>query len=103
MQIAFRSGAIGPARRVWVLAIPVVLMGLGAIGRLIARAALAKPELEIVAALDLDPSRVGRKLADVVDAPAPDVVITPDANVALGRGKGGVLLHATGSRLDRVE
>ena len=85
------------------MAIQVVLMGLGAIGRLIARAALAKPELEIVAALDLDPSRVGRKLGDVVDAPAPDVVITPDASVALGRGKGGILLHATGSRLDRVE
>src|SRR3954467_13391671 len=78
-------------------------MGLGAIGRLIARAALAKPELEIVAALDLDPSRLGRKLGDVVDAPAPDIVITADANVALGRGKGGILLHATGSRLDRVE
>ena len=42
------------------MAIQVVLMGLGAIGRLIARAALAKPEVEIVAALDLDPSRVGR-------------------------------------------
>src|SRR5437764_8747737 len=85
------------------VAIQVVLMGLGAIGRLIARAALAKPELEIVAALHLDPSRVGRKLGDVIDAPAPDVVITPDANVALGRGKGGILLHATGSRLDGVE
>src|SRR3954470_11822925 len=78
-------------------------MGLGAIRRLIARAALAKPELEIVAALDLDPARVGKKLGDVIDAPAPDIVITSDANLALGRGKGGVLFHSTGSRLDRVE
>src|SRR5467141_539305 len=78
-------------------------MGLGAIGRLIARAVLAKTELEIVAALDLDPARVGRKLGDVVDAPAPDIVITSDAGAALSRAKGGVLLHATGSRLDRVE
>src|SRR3954467_12413058 len=78
-------------------------MGLGAIGRLIARAALAKPELEIVAALDLDPARVGKKLGDVIDAPAPDIVITSDANLALARGKGGVLFHSTGSRLDRVE
>src|SRR4051812_25144438 len=78
-------------------------MGLGAIGRLIARAALAKTELEIVAALDLDPNRVGKKLGDVIDAPAPDVIITADANVALARGKGGILFHATGSRLDRVE
>src|SRR3954447_5742344 len=78
-------------------------MGLGAIGRLIARAALAKPELEIVAALDLDQARVGKKLGDVIDAPAPDIVITSDANLALARGKGGVLFHSTGSRLDRVE
>jgi hypothetical protein len=85
------------------VAIQVVLMGLGAIGRLIARAALAKPELEIVAALDLDQARVGKKLGDIVDAPAPDIVITSDANLALGRGKGGILFHATGSRLDRVE
>jgi 4-hydroxy-tetrahydrodipicolinate reductase len=85
------------------LAIQVVLMGLGAIGRLIARAALSKAELEIVAAVDLDESRVGRKLSDVVDAPAPDVVIGSDAAAALGKAKGGVLLHATGSRLDGVE
>src|SRR3954465_10260984 len=97
------SGETGKVKREAFVAIQVVLMGLGAIGRLIARAALAKPELEIVAALDLDPARVGKKLGDVIDAPAPDVVITSDANVALGRGKGGILFHATGSRLDRVE
>jgi len=85
------------------LAIPVVLMGLGAIGRGIARAALAKPELEIVAAIDLDASRVGKKLGDVVDAPAPDVTVTDDGSAALKRHPGAVLLHATGSRLDQVE
>jgi hypothetical protein len=85
------------------LAIPVVLMGLGAIGRGIARAALAKPELEIVAAIDLDASRVGRKLGEVVDAPAPDVTVTDDGSAALRRHSGAVLLHATGSRLDQVE
>ena len=85
------------------MAIPVVLMGLGAIGRGIARAALAKGELEIVAAIDLDPSRVGKKLSDVLDCPAPDVVIGDDAAAALKKGAGGVLLHATGSHLDQVE
>jgi len=85
------------------VAIPVVLMGLGAIGRGIARAALQKHELEIVAAIDLDRSRVGKKLSDVLDCPAPDVVIGDDANGALKKHTGGVLLHATGSRLDLVE
>jgi len=85
------------------LATQVVLMGLGAIGRLIARAVLTKPDLEIVAAVDLDRQRVGRKLSDVLDAPAPDVTITPDAAAALRKAPHAVLLHATGSRLDRVE
>jgi 2,4-diaminopentanoate dehydrogenase len=85
------------------LAIPVVLMGLGAIGRAIARAALAKPELEIVAALDLDPSRIGKKLSAVLDAPAPDIVVTGDAAAVLKKLQGGVMLHATSSRLDQVE
>jgi 4-hydroxy-tetrahydrodipicolinate reductase len=83
--------------------IKVALMGLGAIGRGIARCALQKTELEIVAAIDLDPERVGRKLSDVVDAPAPDVTIGSDATAEMKKAQGGVLLHATGSRLERVE
>lgn len=85
------------------MAIPVVLMGLGAIGRGIARAALQKGELEVVAAIDLDPSRIGKKLGDLLDCPAPDIIISSDASSALKKGQGGVLLHATGSRLDQVE
>ena len=83
--------------------IKVALMGLGAIGRGIARCALQKPELEIVAAIDLEPSRVGKKLSDVVDAPAPEVIIGSDATTEMKKAQGGVLLHATGSRLDDVE
>ena len=85
------------------MAIKVALMGLGAIGRGIARCALQKHDLEIVAAIDLDPSRVGRKLSDVLDAPAPDVIVGKDAVAELRKAAGGVLLHATGSRLDAVE
>jgi len=83
--------------------IKVAIMGLGAIGRGIARCALQKGELEIVAAVDLDPSRVGKKRADVIDAPAPDVIIGSDAAGEMKKATGGVLLHATGSRLDEVE
>ena len=83
--------------------IKVALMGLGAIGRGVARCALQKSELEIVAAVDLDPSRVGRKLSDVIDAPAPDVIIGSDSTAEMRKAQGGVLLHATGSRLDQVE
>ncbi len=85
------------------LAIPVVLMGLGSIGRSIARAALAKPELEIVAAVDLDPSRTGKTLAEVLGVAAPDLIVGGDASAALKKAPGGVLLHATYSRLAQVE
>ena len=85
------------------MAIPVVLMGLGAIGRAVARAALTKPELEIVAAVDLTPERIGKKLADVLGVPAPDLIVGSDAAAALKLAAGGVMLHATSSRLDEVE
>ena len=85
------------------MAIPVILMGLGTIGRAIARAALAKPELQIVAALDLDPSRIGLRLSELLEAPAPDLLVTRDAPAALKKAAGGVMLHATQSRLEQVE
>lgn len=83
--------------------IKVALMGLGAIGRGIARCALQKADLEIVSAIDLDPARVGRKLSEVLDSPSPDVVVGSDTAGELKKAQGGVLLHATGSRLDHVE
>ncbi len=82
--------------------IPVVLMGLGDIGQAIARAALARPELRIVAAVDPHPSLAGRKLADVLGVPAPDVAIAEELADALGAGRGGVLLQATQSRFEEV-
>src|SRR5256714_6583952 len=85
------------------LAIKVALMGLGAIGRGIAGCALQKHDREIVAAMDRDPHGVGRKLSDVVDAPTPEVIIGSDAGAEMRKAQGGILLHATGSRLDRIE
>ena len=80
--------------------IPVVLMGLGHMGRGIARAALDRPDLEVVAAVD--PAHAGRHLDEVLGSPAPHlpIVAAPDAAFAVARG--GVVLHATGSRLKTV-
>ena len=85
------------------MAIPVVLVGLGAIGRAIARAALTKPELEVVAAVDLSPERVGKKLSEILEMPAPDLIVGTDSSAAFRKAPGGVVLHATSSRLDEVE
>src|SRR5512138_2588219 len=82
--------------------IPVVLMGLGEIGQAIARVALARPELQVVAAVDGDPTLAGRKLADVVRAPAPDLAVVGSLSDVARAARGGVLLLATQSRLEAV-
>ncbi len=82
--------------------IPVVLVGLGEIGQAIARAALARPDLQVVAAVDPDPAKVGRSLAEVIGAPAPDLLVAPDPGAAFASAPGGVVLLATGSRFAEV-
>lgn len=82
--------------------IPVVLMGLGEIGQAIARAALTRPDLQIVAAVDADPAKAGRTLAELIGAAAPDVKVTAELAAALAKARGGIVLHATGSRFEEV-
>lgn len=82
--------------------IPVVLAGLGEIGQAIARAALVRPELRIVAAVDPAPSRAGRTLAEVLGEPAPEATIARRLADVTGVARGGVVLAATGSRLAEV-
>jgi 4-hydroxy-tetrahydrodipicolinate reductase len=82
--------------------IPVVIMGLGEIGQMIARAALSISDLEIVGAIDLNPERVGRSLGDLLHAVTPEVTIVNTTEEAFRAAKGGVLLHSTGSRLEAV-
>lgn len=81
--------------------IPVVLMGLGEIGQAIARAVLARAaELELVGAVD--PEHAGRPLAELVPGAPPQLLIADDARESLARARGGVMLHATGSRFEEV-
>ena len=82
--------------------IPVGVMGLGLIGRRIAQAALASPGLCLVAAVDASPSLAGRSLLEFVPGAPRTLKIDADLGAALGRLKGGVLLHATGSRFPAV-
>lgn len=82
--------------------IPVIVMGLGEIGRAIALAALSRPALRLVGAVDPSPRLAGRPLSDVLGAPAPPLTVAADGAQALRAAKGGVVLHATGSHFDRV-
>ncbi len=82
--------------------VPVVVMGLGFIGQEIARAAMSSPEVELIGAVDTQPALVGRPLGDVLGGPAPRVKVAESLEKAVGKRKGVVLLHATGSRLPQV-
>jgi len=81
--------------------IPVVLLGLGEIGQLVARAALARPaDIEVVGAID--PEYAGRPLAELVPGAPPELLVSDDPADAFARARGGVALLATGSRLEAV-
>ncbi|HYV44815.1 MAG TPA: dihydrodipicolinate reductase [Myxococcaceae bacterium] len=82
--------------------VPVVVMGLGFIGQEIARAAHASPELRLVGAVDSSPSLAGKKLGDLLGNPQISLKVAPRLAEAVGKTKGAVLLHATGSRLPQV-
>lgn len=82
--------------------IPVVVMGLGEVGRSIARAALAKPELRLVGAIDPSPRLAGRPLAELLGVPAPPLTVAAEPGPPLRAARGGVVLHATSSHFDAV-
>lgn len=81
-------------------AIPVVLVGLGHMGRAIARAALFSPQLQVAGAVD--PAYAGKRLDEVLGAPAPALTIAAVARPVLEAAGRGVVLHATASRLKEV-
>lgn len=83
--------------------LPVIVQGLGPIGLLISEAALADPFLEVVGAVEIRPELTGRPLSDLVEG-APQIPVRPTlAEARAGsRADAGILIHCTGSHLDRV-
>ena len=83
--------------------LPVIIQGLGPIGRRIVEAALNDTFLEVVGAVEIDPEMVGKPLSDVVDG-APDITIRQSVAAARvdSRSDGGILIHCTGSYLEQV-
>lgn len=82
--------------------IPVVVMGLGEIGRAIAKGALARPEVQLVGAVDPHPELAGKPLAEVLGVAAPGLSVAADPAGLLRAARGGVVLHAAGSRFLEV-
>jgi len=76
----------------------VAQYGIGPIGAEIARLLLTKPWLKLVAAVDIDPKKIGKDLGEVIGlGRAAGVKVTADL-----QGKPEVVCHSTGSRLREV-
>ncbi len=82
--------------------IPIILLGLGPIGRAIGQAVAAEGRLEVVGAVDIDPVIVGKPLHHVCDADLPPLPVVSDL-AATQAPPGAVVLQATGSRLETVQ
>ncbi len=78
--------------------ITVAQYGIGPIGAEIARVLLMKPWVKVVAAVDVDPSKIGKDLGDVIGLGRQvGIKVTPTLDV-----KADVVCHSTGSRLRDV-
>ena len=78
--------------------VSVAQYGIGPIGAEITRLLLTKPWVKLVAAVDIDPNKIGRDVGEVIGLGREvGVKVTPDV-----QGKPEVICHSTGSRLREV-
>jgi hypothetical protein len=83
--------------------INVMFYGLGPIGAAVARQVASRKGFKIVGAIDIDPTKIGRDLGDVIALGKPmKVRITNDAAGALKREKPHVVVLCTSSSLKKV-
>ncbi|MEN2974403.1 MAG: dihydrodipicolinate reductase [Candidatus Caldarchaeales archaeon] len=83
--------------------IKFAVYGLGPIGSLIVKHGLERKGLELVAALDIDPSKIDRDVGEVVGLGRKiGILVERDAGRILKETQPDVVLHATGSYLDKV-
>ena len=80
----------------------VIHYGLGPIGMEAARVVSRRPGIIAVGAVDKDPAKVGKDLADVADLPGPSGTIVRSSISEVSTISGDVVLHSTGSYLADV-
>ena len=81
----------------------IALFGLGPIGKAVGALALSRANLEIVGAVDVDPHLVGLDLGRCLEAGRDlGIRVTADADEMLAVAKPEVVLHCTGSSIERV-
>ena len=81
----------------------VMIMGLGPIGAGVARQLAARKNFKIVAAVDVDPAKVGKDLGEVAGFPRKaGLKVTGDVDAALRKTKPQVAVLCTSSALSKV-
>ncbi|MFQ5791897.1 MAG: dihydrodipicolinate reductase, partial [Acidobacteriota bacterium] len=83
--------------------IRVVQYGLGPIGLAAVKAILSRRDLELVGAIDIDPAKLERDVADLSGLKRPSGIrVSNRAQEVLGVTRPDVVLHTTGSRVAKV-
>jgi 4-hydroxy-tetrahydrodipicolinate reductase len=83
--------------------IRVVCYGLGAVGTRIAKLLLAKEGIQIVGAIDIDKTKTGKDLGEILGLNKKlGVIVSDNVDSVLSKGGCNVAIHATGSYLKDV-
>jgi hypothetical protein len=83
--------------------IKVIQYGLGPIGLATANLVLAKPEMEIVGAVDIAKEMAGKDLGEILGREKPlGIKVTDNAELLFAKVPADVVIHTTGSRLKRI-
>jgi 4-hydroxy-tetrahydrodipicolinate reductase len=85
--------------------VKVAVYGLGPIGTLIARKVLERENLELVAAFEIDPSKIGMDVGEAISiGERIGVIVSRESDAAeiLKISGADVVLHATSSHLDKI-
>lgn len=81
----------------------VIIYGVGAIGAEAARLALQRPSIEVVAAIDSDPTKAGKDLGQVIGLGRNlGITVSYDAEAVVRGADAEVVLHATASHLTTI-
>jgi len=75
----------------------VVLYGLGAIGIRTAEAVLARSDLKVVGAVDIDPDKIGEDVGELIGGDRIGVAVTDDSAALFQAVEAEVVLHTTSS------
>lgn len=81
----------------------VIQIGLGPMGQLVTKLLITRENINLVAALDIDPNLKGKDLSDILNLPdIPEIIVASDLQTILSTNQIDVVIIATASSLEKV-